>query len=84
MEYAWNSMCLCPNCAAKYDVCSRDISGLYEQIMRYDPTKNASGQVTLVIQLDNQWQDVRYTLEHFLSLKKAMQLIDAEVNTPTA
>lgn len=84
MEYAWNSMCLCPNCAAKYDVCSRDISGLYEQIMQYDPTKNASGQVTLVIQLDNQWQDVRYTLEHFLSLKKAMQLIDAEVNTPTA
>lgn len=27
---------------------------------------------------------VRYTLEHFLSLKKAMQMIDAEVNTPTA
>lgn len=84
MEYAWNSMCLCPNCAAKYDVCSRDISGLYEQIMQYDPTKNTSGQVILVIQLDNQWQEVRYTLEHFRSLKKAIQLIDAEINTPTA
>lgn len=80
MKLAWNSLCLCPNCAAKYNVCSRDLNGLFEQIMQTEIIEGNSERIVLSIELDEQPQDIRYTPEHFLTLKKAMQLIDEETN----
>lgn len=33
MSTAWNSLCLCPNCAMRYQICSKDVSDFYDQIM---------------------------------------------------
>ena len=76
---AWNSLCLCPNCAAKYDVCSRDLNGLYEQIMQTEIIEGDSERIVLSIELDGKRQDIRYIPKHFLALKKVMQLIDDEI-----
>lgn len=75
---AWNSLCLCPNCAAKYDVCSRDLNGLFEQIMQTEIIEGDPERIVLSIELDGKHQDIRYIPKHFLALKKVMQLIDDE------
>lgn len=73
---AWNSLCLCPNCAAKYRVCSRDLNGLYKQIMQTEVIEGDPERIVLSIELDGKRQDIRYIPKHFLALKKVMQLID--------
>lgn len=75
---AWNSLCLCPNCAAKYDVCSRDLNGLYEQIMQNEVIEGDTERIVLTIELDEKHQEIRYIPKHFLALKKVIQLIDEE------
>ena len=75
---AWNSLCLCPNCAAKYAVCSRDLNGLYEQIMKTEIIEGDPERIVLTIELDGKSQDIRYIPKHFLALKTVMQLIDDE------
>ena len=75
---AWNSLCLCPNCAAKYDVCSRDLNGLFEQIMQTEIIEGDPERIALSIELDGKRQEIRYVAKHFLALKKVMQLIDDE------
>lgn len=75
---AWNSLCLCPNCAAKYEVCSRDLNGLFEQIMQAEIIEGDSERIVLFIELDGKRQEIRYIPKHFLALKKVIQLIDDE------
>ena len=75
---AWNSLCLCPNCAAKYDVCSRDLNGLYEQIINQEVIEGDDDPIILTITLDNKIQQIHYVPKHFLALKKVLQLIDKE------
>jgi hypothetical protein len=78
MELGWNSLCLCPNCAMKYDVCSRDITNLYEQILGRAIKEGEEDKVVLTIELNGTRQSIYYDPEHFLALKKAIQLIDDE------
>ena len=75
---AWNSLCLCPNCAAKYDVCSRDLNGLYEQIMQTEVIEGDPERIVLSIELAGKRQEIRYIPKHFLALKKVMELIEKE------
>lgn len=77
---AWNSWCLCPNCAAKYDYCSRNLDDFFEQIVKIQAISGGQQQVILTIGLENRRQEVRYTPEHFLALKKAIELIDEDVS----
>ncbi|MBQ8012650.1 MAG: hypothetical protein IJ265_13955, partial [Oscillospiraceae bacterium] len=79
INLAWNSLCLCPNCAAKYSVCSRDLNGLYEQIMQTEVIEGDSEPIVLSIELGGKQQNIRYIPKHFLALKKVMQLIDDEI-----
>lgn len=79
MKLAWNSLSLCPNCAAKYRYCSKDVSGLYEQIMQKEISDESPEHIVLTIELDEKMQEIHYTPEHFLALKKAIQLIDSEI-----
>lgn len=76
---AWNSLCLCPNCAMKYDVCSRDLSGLFDQIMQTKIVEGSSEKIELSIELDERLQFIRYVPEHFFALKKAIELINEEI-----
>jgi hypothetical protein len=75
---AWNSLCLCPNCAAKYTYCSRDLNGLLEQISENEVIEGDSEEIVLTIELGENKQDIRYVPAHFLHLKKAIELIDEE------
>lgn len=73
VSIGWNSLSLCPNCAAKFSVCSRDFSSLYNQIMNNKPNNN---KVTLSIKLNDAKQKIIYNESHFESLKAAVQKIN--------
>ncbi len=75
---AWNSLCLCPNCSAKYNVCSRDLSGLFEQIMLTEIIEGDIEKIVLTIELDGKQQEIHYIPKHFLALKTVMKLIEDE------
>lgn len=75
---AWNSLCLCPNCAMRYDVCSRDMGDLLDQILTLDTPNDDSEFITLTIELSEERQNIHYVPEHFLALKTAVSLIEAE------
>lgn len=76
---AWNSLCLCPNCATKYDVCSKNLDEFWEQIMQTEIIEGSLNKVVLSIELDEKIQDIQYDPEHFMALKKVMQLIDDDL-----
>ena len=73
----WNSVCLCPNCAAKYENCSKDISVLYKQIITSRITKNTT-KIMLDFELNNKKVAITYNTKHFLALRKVISLIDEE------
>ena len=75
---AWNSLCLCPNCAAKYEVCSKNLDGLYGQILATEVIEGDARRIVLTIELADKIQEIHYEPEHFLALKKVIQLIDEE------
>lgn len=77
-DISWNSLCLCPNCATKYNVCTRDLSGFYDQIMNTPIIEGSAEAINLSIELDNRIQIIKYVPRHFLALKKVLQLIDEE------
>lgn len=77
---AWNSLSLCPNCAAKYRYCSKNLDGLYKQITtRRAP--NGSEEIVLEIEINNQVQKIHFTPEHFQILQKAVWAIDERIKT---
>ena len=78
IDIGWNSLCLCPNCSAKYDVCSRSLSTLYQQIIDNKTIDAKETTVNLRIILDGDEQKISYTHEHFNALKTAVLTIDKE------
>ena len=79
----WNSLSLCPNCAAKYLVCSKDITSLYDQILNIKVNEKGEDVISLVIQLDENPQYIQYNKEHFLALQEVFIWLDkiSEDNT---
>lgn len=72
----WNSVCLCPNCAAKYKVCTKDITTLYGQIMSRKVYENQESSVQLSIRLDGGTQYIKYAPEHFKVLQEVFLWLD--------
>ena len=76
VELGWNSLCLCPNCAARYQVCEKDISSIAEQIKCLEIENHKEDLLALEIQLAGKPQKIRYVPKHFLALKQVFKLID--------
>lgn len=77
-DLCWNSVCLCPNCSAKYNYCSKDISSLYKQIMSNRVIYKDTKKITLEFELSNEKIFITYNTKHFLALRKILALIDEE------
>lgn len=77
---AWNSLSLCPNCAAKYRYCSKNLDNLYKQITTRR-VANGAKEIVLEIEINGQVQKIHYTPEHFKILQKAVWAIDERIKT---
>lgn len=77
LQYAWNSLCLCPNCAAKYKYCSKDISDFFIKFSEYTAEQYCD-DIAVKIILDDEEYIIHYKPEHFELLRNAIKILDKE------
>lgn len=73
VDKGWNTLCLCPNCAAEYKYCQKDLNG-FEKI---DTTEVQPGQneyISIDIILQNKPTQIKFTPKHFIALKTAFDV----------
>ena len=77
LELGWNTLCLCPNCAAEYIYSSKKISDLYEQVMvaKIEPGSNEWIQIQIEMPLGVE-RNIRYSPRHMLAVKKAFEIFE--------
>ncbi|MCM1308656.1 MAG: hypothetical protein NC223_08665 [Butyrivibrio sp.] len=83
LDLGWNTLCLCPNCAAKFKYSQLTISGLIEQVERINISAVQSAFVDVSITLEGKPTTIRFTPKHLLSLQiaiKKLKEIEAEEN----
>lgn len=78
MSSAWNSLCLCPNCAVRYKYCEKDISSLYAQIINKKIENTEQSPVAVTISLAGKKQSIQYTAEHFSILQNAIRAVEQQ------
>lgn len=72
-DLAWNSLCLCPNCAAEYNHCSKSMADLYEQVMANEVVAKSNKTIDIEIELPlNSIRQIHYSPRHFMALKEAL------------
>jgi hypothetical protein len=79
LQIGWNSLCLCPNCAARYEVCSKNISGLYDQIQSIEVADGDSETISLQIQLEGKPARIGYVPKHFLAMRTVLSTIEEHI-----
>jgi len=75
-DLAWNSLSLCPFCAAMYKVCSRNMEDLPEQIRNQEVINGDDDRIILTMELAEEKQEIYFVPKHFLALQKGLQLLD--------
>ena len=68
---AWNSLSLCPNCAAKYLFAEKDMSSFKEQVEKHEIEEGVSRFYDIYIKLEGRNERIRYKPKHLLALKTA-------------
>lgn len=76
----WNSLCLCPNCAAKYRYGTKDLSEFVVQVEGKRVTPGDDSFVEVHIELQNEDVAVHYTPKHFLALQTALNFFKKSNN----
>ena len=75
----WNSLCLCPNCAAEYNYSSKRISAIYEQVMATDVEADSDDAIEIGIELPMGYaKTIKYSPRHLMALKEALKIYDRE------
>ena len=78
-KYGWNSLCLCPNCAAEYNYCSKKISSLYDQVMQMEVEPGSEETLDIGIEMpEGKARRIRYSPRHFMALKEAFKIFAYE------
>ena len=71
----WNSLSLCPNCAAEYNYCSKKISNIYDQVMNISIEPNSDEPIEIIVEIpEGKQRSIKYSPRHFLALKKAFEV----------
>ena len=81
LDAGWNTLCLCPNCAAECKYCAKDLSNLETQVesTRIEDQKNE--YVDLFITLKGVRTKIMFTPKHFLALQTAYRVLKAHEST---
>lgn len=78
-KYGWNSLCLCPNCAAEYNYCSKKICSLYDQVMKMEVEPGSEETIDIDIEMpEGKARRIRYSPRHFMALKEAFKIFADE------
>ncbi len=75
LDLGWNTLCLCPNCTAKFKYSQLTISGLIEQVENIDVSAAQSAFIDISITLEGNPTTIRFTPNHLLALQVAIKKI---------
>ena len=70
----WNSLCLCPNCAAEYLYGSRDLRSIPNQVIDCEIESGSSDKIAIVVELQGRQTAIQYTPKHLLALRSALKV----------
>lgn len=75
MQYGWNSLCLCPNCAAEYNNCSKKISTIYEQVIEAEVEPGSDEAIKIQIEMpEGRRRFIAYSPRHMIALQRAFKI----------
>lgn len=74
-DLGWNTLSLCPNCAAKFKYSQLKISGFIAQVESIDIPAEQSEFIEISITLENTPAKISFTHTHLLALQVAIQKI---------
>lgn len=72
LEYCWNSMCMCPNCAAKYKYGAKNIEGMPRQVEDCCIEKGSDRRIGIKIELAGEQETVSFVPKHLLAVKAGL------------
>lgn len=74
VDAGWNTLCLCPTCAAEYRYCSKNLDNFENQVETIRVEAGSNEYVFLEIELKSQKIKIRFTPRHFIALKAAFKV----------
>lgn len=74
VDAGWNTLCLCPNCAAEYRYCSKNLDRFEEQVDATNVQAGMNDYISLEIELKSQSTKIMFTPKHFIALKAAFNV----------
>lgn len=79
----WNSLCLCPNCAAEFKFGKKNLSGLISMIQNYHVEEQDENLIVCDIEMQGEKRSIKYTGKHFLALQRAVSFYETDMNSST-
>ena len=79
----WNSLCLCPNCAAEFRYGKKNLSELVRMIQTYNVEEEDENLIVCDIEMQGEKRTIKYTGKHFLALQKAIGFYDDYIKKKT-
>ena len=74
----WNSLCLCPNCAAEFKYGKKNLSELISMIQNYHVEEQDENLIVCTIEMQGEKRTIKYTGKHFLALQRAIKIYEQD------
>ena len=74
VEQGWNTLCLCPTCAAEYRYCSKNLDRFEEQVEKTIVEAGKNELIPVEIELKQQQIKIVFTPRHFIALQSAFKV----------
>ena len=75
IDLGWNSLCVCPNCAMKYRVCSKEMTDFFKEVEQSKFRDREYGMRELPIKIANEDIKITYAPKHLLSLQTVLNIL---------
>lgn len=73
----WNSLCLCPNCAAEFRYGKKNLSELIRMIQTCQVREKDENLIVCHIEMQGEKRTLQYTGKHFLALQMAVRFYES-------
>lgn len=74
LDAGWNTLSLCPNCAAEYLYCSKNLDDFESQIENLEVENKKNEYIIIQIILRGKTVMIKFTPRHFIALKEAFKV----------
>lgn len=80
VDAGWNTLCLCPTCAAEYRYCSKNLDNFENQVENSRVEAGSNELISIEIELKSQKVKIEFTPRHFIALQSAFKVYKEHEN----